>query len=1025
MEPNSSFGYWVRRRRKALDMTQEMLAQRVGCALDTIRKIESGARRPSRQIAERLAEQLELPRESWDDFLLAARAPLAAENLRLPGDTLAPPSAKSHHVEQGVMAEGLPGSTTTFLCTDIEGSTQLWERYPDAMRRALARHDVLLHEVVAAHGGTVFKTSGDGVYAAFSHASAALAAAIASQRALQAEPWALREALRVRVALHTGVAEARDNDYFGPTLNRAARLLDVGYGGQILLSRTTQDFICDTLVPDVELRNLGTHQLKDLTRSEQIFQVIAPGLPTDFPPLRTHDAQRHNLPAQLTSLVGRAAEIAAVCTQLRRGEVRLLTVTGPGGAGKTRLAIQAAAGLLSDFAYGISFVALAPIADPAFVVSTIAQSLGVKESGEQPLVKDLKRYLRGKELLLLLDNFEHMQEAAPLVGELLAAVPGLKVLVTSRAVLHLPGEHELTVPPLSLPDLSQETAVEQIAQSHAVQLFLERARAVKADFELTPANASAVAELCVRLDGLPLALELAAARSKLFKPEALLTRLNQRFALLVGGPQNLPAHQQTLRGTLDWSYNLLTVEEQVLFQRLAVFLAGCSFEAAAAVCAGDDDFTLDVLDGIQSLVDKSLLRPIDSFDDEPRIMMLESIREYALERLVASADEQKFRARHARYFLAIAEEAEPLLMTGEWREWQGRLTQELDNLRAAFGWSLTLTAEQGTALRLASAMWCFWWFIGRQSQGIIWFERALHATETEAYSEQLAYERATALYRMAFLVQVQHDDLMRVISLGQESLKLFKRLNDPSGMGWALCIIGSAEHWKGNPDQARISLEQSQTLFQQVGDVRGQIWTLNELSSVAHLHHEVARSRELSEASLALAKATGDLFNIAHCLTSLGCLAQDEGDLDQAARYFHESWMLDQELGHTETMANTLHNLGFIAWLQGNTELAREQFAQSLALSEKLESRRFIGMGLTDMAVIIGAAGENERAAQLFGAAAKLFGDMWLEPSERAFYQEGEARVQAQLGEQQFAAAYTAGQALSLKQAIREALRRS
>ena len=542
----------------------------------------------------------------------------------------------------------LPTGTVTFLFTDIEGSTTRWEQHREAMQAALARHDAILRQAIEAHGGQVFKTVGDAFYAVFATAPDALQAAITAQQTLQAEPWpeALAPVL-VRMALHTGAAEQREGDYFGPPLNRIARLLAAGHGGQILLSMATHGLIRDQRPPGVELRDLGEHRLKDLTMPEHIFQVVAPTLPSGFPPLKTLDVRPSNLPMQRSPLIGREREVAAVAALLRRDDVGLVTLLGPGGVGKTRLSLQVAVDLLDDFKDGVWFVNLAPITDPALVPSTIAQTLGVKEAGGEPLPETLKAYLREKRLLLLLDNFEQVVAAAPLVADLLASARHLKVLITSREVLHLYGEHEYPVPPLALPDLKHLPPLDYLSQYAAVALFIQRAQAIKPDFQVTNANAPAVAEICARLDGLPLAIELAAVRVRLFPPEALLGRLEHRLKALAGGARDLPARQQTLRGTIDWSYQLLDPAEQTLFARLGVFVGGCTLEAAEAVCNPDGALPLEVLDALTSLVDKSLLRQhgdrTSTLDSEPRFGMFETVREYALERLAASGEENLVR----------------------------------------------------------------------------------------------------------------------------------------------------------------------------------------------------------------------------------------------------------------------------------------------------------------------------------------------------------------------------------------------
>ncbi len=438
MERTHSFGYWLKRRRKALDLTQAELAQRVSCSLDLIQKIEADARRPSRQLAERLAGSLGLDAAGRVAFVQAARAERAVDQLALPTQPAEQP------------AQRLPHGTITFLLADIEGSARLWEQHPRAMPAALARHNALLKAIVRAYGGSVFQTIGDTVLAAFAEAPVALAAALAAQRVIGTEAWELPESPRVRMALHTGSVESHTGEYVGPALNRAARVLAAGHGGQVLLSLATEQLVREHLPPETTLRDLGTHRLKDLSLPEQIFQVAVPDLPASFPALNTLDARPTNLPAQPTALIGREQEVVAVATLLRRSNVRLVTLTGPGGVGKTRLSLQAAAELVDDFAHGVYFVDLAPIREPSLVTSAIAATLGVRENGGRPVLAVLKDYLRDKRMLMLLDNFEQVIDAAPVVAELLGAAAQLKVLVTSREVLHLRGEKEVSVQPLAL-----------------------------------------------------------------------------------------------------------------------------------------------------------------------------------------------------------------------------------------------------------------------------------------------------------------------------------------------------------------------------------------------------------------------------------------------------------------------------------------------------------------------------------------------------------------------------------------------
>ena len=545
----------------------------------------------------------------------------------------------------------LPTGTVTFLFTDIEGSTRLWETHHAAMQRALVQHDAILRDVIEAHGGYLVKSTGDGVLGAFTIATDAVTACLAAQRALSGRAWD-GLSIKSRMALHSGTAEQRDGDYYGPALNRAARLMAAGHGGQILLSLATEELVRDHLPVSVALRDMGERRLKDLIRPERVFQVIASDLPADFPPLKTLDARPNNLPAQVTPFIGREGAIRDIKERLSRDKVRLLTLSGVGGTGKTRLALQGAADLVDEFEHGVFFVPLAALSDPALVLSAIAQTFDVREAAGQSLRDQLKDYLREKEILLVLDNFEQVVDAAPDVSDLLSAAPRLKVLVTSREILRLSGETDYPVSPLSLPDPKQLPPLHVLTQYEAVALFVERAVAVKPEFSVTNENAPAVAEICHRLDGLPLAIELAAARVRVLPPHKMLTELSHRLSFLTGGARDLPARQQTLRSAIDWSHDLLAADEQKLFRRLAVFVGGCTLEAIESVCNLESD--LPVLETVESLIDKSLVNATDAHG-EPRFEMLETIREYARERLVAAGDDERVRDQHLGYFLALAE----------------------------------------------------------------------------------------------------------------------------------------------------------------------------------------------------------------------------------------------------------------------------------------------------------------------------------------------------------------------------------
>src|SRR6266516_2111363 len=626
----------------------------------------------------------------------------------------------------------LPTGTVTLLFTDIEGSTRLLLQVGQRYDGILTACRQLLRAAFHRWNGYEVDTQGDAFFVAFARATDAVSATVEMQRALAAHPWPDGATVHVRMGMHTGEPQRSAEGYVGLDVHRAARIMSAGHGGQVLLSQTTRDLVEHDLPTDVSLCDLGAHRLKDLGHPQRLFQLVIAGLPADFPALKTVDASPNNLPVPSTVLIGREREVATVAHLLRREDVRLLTLTGPGGIGKTRLGLQVAAELSELFTEGVYFVNLAPIRDPEFVVPTIAQTLDVKETADQTLLDHLSAFLREKRLLLLLDNFEQVVDAARQVAALLAACPKLKIVVTSRMTLHVQAEHEYAVPPLALPDPKRLPDLAALSQYEAVALFIARAQAVKPDSQLTNANASAIAEICVRLEGLPLAIELAAARIKLLPPQALLGRLGQRLTVLTGGARDAPARQQTLCNTIAWSYNLLDATEQRLFRWLSVFVGGCTLEAVEAVCAFLDISTeaVWVLEGVASLIDKSFLQQKEQEDGEPRFVMLETLREYGLEALAASGEMESTRQAHATYYLRFSQEAEPKLPGPQQVMWLERLAQEHDNLRAALRW-LVEQGESGQpesqekALRLGTALRWFWSVRGHVVEGCHWLERAL------------------------------------------------------------------------------------------------------------------------------------------------------------------------------------------------------------------------------------------------------------------------------------------------------------
>jgi predicted ATPase/class 3 adenylate cyclase len=782
-----------------------------------------------------------------------------------------------------------PRGTVTFLFSDIKHSTRLLQHLGERYAEVLAAYRRLLRQTLQAWDGYEIDTAGDGFFAAFQRATHAVAAAVAAQRAFAVYDWPESTPVRVRLGLHTGEPTLTAGGFIGLDVHRAARICAAGHGGQTILSQTTHALVEYDLPAGVRLQDLGMHRLKDLQRPERLDQLVIPDLPADFPPLQSLDRRAHNLPVQPTPLIGREQIGATACGLLRHADIRLLTLSGPGGTGKTRLGLQVAADLLEDFDSGIYFVPLAAIRDPALVASSIARTLDIQEKAGQALLDSLKESLREQQILLVLDNFEQVVDAAPLVAELLAACPRLKCLVTSRVVLRLSGEHEFPVPPLELPDPRHLPAVDALSQYAAVALFIQRALTIKPDFRVKNDNAAAVAEICVRLDGLPLAIELAAARIKLLPPQAILARLGRRLELLRGGTRDVPDRHQTLRQAIAWSYDLLEAGEQALFRRLAVFVGGCTLEAAEAVCqavhdlAADPGQSLEVLDGVASLLDKSLLRQAEQASGEPRFRMLETIREYGLECLVASGEEPAVRRAHADYYLALVEAAELALSGPEQTTWLQRLEAEHDNLRAALRWAEE-SGEAELGLRLAGALCQFWLMHGHLREGQERLARLLGLAEAALRTAV----RAKVLTGAGHLAH-NLGDYATARTRFEESLALWRDLGNQQGIATSLNDLGWVASSQGDFAAAHSLSQESLVLWREIGNQQGIATSLHNLGFVAHGQGEYAAARALHQESLALRQELGDKRGIAFSLTHLGRAMHKQGDLRGATALLEEA----------------------------------------------------------------------------------------------------------------------------------------
>ena len=949
----------------------------------------------------------------------------------------------------------LPTGTVAFLFTDIEGSTALWERDPVAMRAAVERHVAILDAAIVANIGVHYKTVGDAMQAAFPTASAALAAAVEAQRALTAEPWPETGPLRVRMAIHVGEATPRDGDYLAPALNRLARLLTAGYGGQILLTAAAEALSRGALPPETSLRDLGKHRLRDLLQPERVFQLLHRDLPTDFPPLKSLDARPNNLPSQPNLFIGRKVELSEVIAHLRDERVRLLTLTGPGGTGKTRLALQAAAELLDTFPDGVYFVPFAALTDATLAPATIAAALTIRESAGQAPRELLLATLAEKEMLLVLDNLEQIPDVASFIGDLLAAAPQLSVLATSRAPLHLRAEREYPVAPLPLPTTDPSLSVEHLSRFDAVHLFVDRAQSIKPDFALDDENASAVGEIVRRLDGLPLAIELAAARIRLFTPQVMLLRLEKRLPLLTGGARDLPARQRALRETIAWSYDLLAPDEQALFRRLSVFAGGLTLEAAASVAEPGPD--LDILTGLERLVEHSLIQATDGIADQARFRMLETIREYGLERLEEAGEREAVRQRHAQVFLDLAEEAATALDGPQPGGWLDRLEIEHDNLRAALNWAIDLP-DGVMALRLAAALWPFWDIRGHYSEGRTWLERVLARDVVEpkaALAEVLTgagsiarmqsdasratalLERALALWKaiddqrgvarvLLFLGHVadRQGDLAGARTRFEEALAIGRQTDNAPLIGSALINLGIIADQQGNYAGAVNHYEEALTIFRHLGDRRLESIALDNLGIVARSQGNLAEATRLFEDAIAVSHEVGDAWGVAGTLGNLGGIALQSGDLERARTYYEESLEGFHALGDRRGIANTLDNLGMVARQAGDLPRAAALHGEGLELVWELGDRIGVAFGLEGIAAVLGAIGKPEQMVRIYAAvdALRTTLDAPLPPENQSEYDQAVAAARAQLGDTRFDEIWQAGRALAVEEAVAEGL---
>ncbi len=947
-----------------------------------------------------------------------------------------------------------PSGTVTFLFTDIEGSTKLAQGHPDKWESIQQRHHAILKSAIESQNGYVFQIIGDAFCAAFHTAGDAIRAAVKSQIDLHNEDWG-DAPIKVRMGIHTGEAEKRENDYRGYlTLARVQRVMSTAYGGQILLSNATAELIHDQLPEGVTLRDMKENRLKGWTTSEHLWQVVSAELQQDFPSLSTINSIPNNLPIQMTSFVGREQEIAEVKQSLTK--TRLVTLTGSGGTGKTRLSLQVATEILDRFKDGVWFIELAPITDPILVPNAVASILGVREEPGRPLMNTLMDWFSDRELLIILDNCEHLLDAcAQFADSVLRGSPRTRILASSREALGIAGETAYRVPSLPIPNPKEQLSLEQLQECESVRLFIERATQTLPTFKVTNATSPTVTQICHRLDGIPLAIELAAARVKVLSVEQIAERLDDRFRLLTGGSRTALPRQQTLRALIDWSYQLLSEQERLLFRRLAVFVGGWTLEAAEAVCSGDGIESVDILDLLTHLVDKSLV-VFENVGKESRYRRLETIRQYAREKLFDTEEAAQIRDRHLDYFRALAEKAEVEIVNANQVAWLKRLHAEFDNIRATLEWSQEKRAEDG--LRLGSALWRFCLRYGYTNEIVEKLNQLLQHPQ----GTRRTLVRAKTMYVLSLLAGVGQSDRSRQHARAEESLAIYKELGNQKGEAASLYALGVAANFSSDQRAGLALLLQSLALYRSINDKTD---ICDVLIVISQASKDPTQQQACLEEALALARERGDAITMAGALDNLGNLATNLGIFAQARVWLEESLELQVPLGapgfvgtlgyfiklgiydgdsvaaraygdEVHSMSKnagmtmswpylwSLANLGYIALREGDMVQAEEMF--SLAIQQFQKANNLIGViyaveGLASLSV---NQGQPKRAAQLFAWADAMREQISDQrpPVEQASVEKDFAVIHSKMDAAEFTRLSAEGRAMTTEQSIAFAL---
>lgn len=902
-------------------------------------------------------------------------------------------------------ARALPSGTVAFLFSDIEGSTQRWESHREAMSAAIERHDAVANEAIGKAGGFIFKPMGDGFCAVFRTAPGAIAAALEAQRALAKADFSSVDGLKVRMAVHVGHADERGGDYFGPSVNRVARLLAIGYGGQVLVSGAAADLAQGEMPPQTSLRDLGLHRLKDLAQPEQVYQLVAPDLPQKFFPLRSLDALPNNLPLQLTSFIGRDREIERVVDLLDAH--RLVTLVGTGGVGKTRLALQVGADVLDRYEDGVWFIELAPLSDGTLILNELAPLFGVQGSGDRPLLDALLAALRPKHALLIIDNCEHLVDpAAEIIEKVLRASPKIRILATSREALKIAGE---TV-----------HRVASLDEEAGITLFADRATAASDSFTLTEENTPTVAKICRRLDGIALAIELAAARVRAVDVGELFARLDERFRILTGGSRTALPRQQTMRALIDWSYDLLSPVEQALLRRVAVFSGGWTLDAATNVCAGDELQSWDVVDLLTSLVDKSLVTA--ELNDtlisgaKLRYRLLESTRQYAAEKLASSGERDRMRRVHAEYFTRVADEAQAHWSTMPTAMWRPPLEAEIDNFRAALDWSVAEKQDLELGGTLASALSTLWRELGVRSEGIRYAESAL-ATE-----ESLSARVRGRLWLAVAALSIGTWAKMR--DAADRAANIFAELGDDFGAMQAKLHHAEALTRLRELQLADAELTDALTYFEAASEPRWANHTLSCLARNALFGGDARLGQERFSRVLTAARAQGDERLVAVVMNNLAETEFKVGNVKRAIELGREVIARERIRQDPSSMCFALTNVAAYLTSIGELDEAHGLAIEALRKSLDLQSSPLIAFAVQHLAAIAAIRGDCEKAAILLGFATSSLAKT---STPREFTEEQEydtmlVTLNEKLGEERVAELLQRGSSLSEEQAAAEAL---